>query len=193
MASLRSHRVDVMTAVKRQKRSRRINNTCGLLLQGLLWCLLLVLAQSCDKIPDVLYSDFKGADRDGWCRMQSMDYMPFAEDSAFMAGVSGKKCDIIVTLRHNDYLDKREIWLALEQSDAEGKVSDDTVRIEMCDMRGRWNGRGHRGLYEKDYVVSRDCILPEGYALSVTHAMQADTLKGIVDVGLSIICSDKNE
>lgn len=154
------------------------------------WLLLSVFA-SCDKVSQTLYSDFEETEHTGWLRRQLMEFSPFAEDSTFSGKVKNTDCDLILTLRHNDYLDKREIWVAFEETDREGNVSNDTVKLEMCDARGRWKGRGHRGIYEFEYKVRERYRIPDGYSLSVTHAMLSDTLTGINDVGLTIVRSNK--
>lgn len=70
-----------------------------------------------------------------------------------------------------------------------GNISRDTIELNLADDEGKWLGKGWGDIKESNIVLKTGLAFPlnGNYRFLVQQAMRVDTLKGINDIGLSII------
>ncbi|MDE6651853.1 MAG: gliding motility lipoprotein GldH [Paramuribaculum sp.] len=113
------------------------------------------------------YSGFEDIDPDGWAYG---DTISFTTDSCISSGM-------IIALRHNDSYPYKNIWIEISDS-----AHIDSVNIELCDIYGRWYGKGIGASYQIAAPVPFD-ITPNT-RLNIRHILRVDTVKGIEQIGL---------
>lgn len=113
------------------------------------------------------YSGFEDIDPDGWAYGDTIE---FTTDSCVPS-------PMMVALRHNDSYPFKNIWIEISDS-----THTDTVNIELCDIYGRWHGKGIGSSYQIAAPVPFS-IAPQT-RLKIRHILRVDTLKGIEQIGL---------
>lgn len=144
---------------------------------------LCLILPGCNDSSDVLYSRFMAVSPEGWNRLEYLEFL-FSDTVEFAD--KGKKCDVLLVVRHSEEYDYSSLWLAVETPKEGGDVCTDSVEIVLADEEGKWLGKGQGRLYEKADTICSDTILPIDYMISICHAMRDENLKGINDVGVII-------
>ncbi len=70
-----------------------------------------------------------------------------------------------------------------------GNISRDTIELNLANDEGKWLGKGWGDIKENNIVLKSGLTFPlkGNYRFLIQQAMRVDTLKGINDIGLSII------
>lgn len=90
-----------------------------------------------------------------------------------------------VALRHDNNYPYRNVWL--ETSYRQGEtISRDTVNIELCDIYGRWHGKGFGASYQISGRLRHRISVDSCIEVSIRHIMRVDTLKGIEMIGIKL-------
>ncbi len=113
------------------------------------------------------YSGFEEVPADGWAYG---DTIVFAADSCVAPGM-------LIALRHNDSYPYRNIWLEMSDS-----LHRDTVNIELCDIYGRWHGKGIGSSYQISAPAPFTPV--PGKTVSIRPILRVATLLGIEQLEL---------
>lgn len=118
--------------------------------------------------------------REGWLYGDTLKFAGIAPDTAtILTGGS-----LTVALRHENTYPYRNIWLEVNYISADDKRHSDTIEVELCDVYGRWFGKGVGSLFQASAEVCDDVALRPGSSVGVRHIMRVDTLRGIERVGI---------
>lgn len=113
------------------------------------------------------YSGFEDVPADGWAYG---DTISFYADSCVAPVMH-------IAIRHNDTYPYRNIWLEMSDS-----TRRDTVNIELCDIYGRWHGKGIGSSYQ---IAAPAPFSPApGQKFYIRHILRVDTLVGIEQIGI---------
>ena len=131
--------------------------------------------------------NFVDVSTDGWAFGENFDY-PGDIDST-MTGLPDST-RIIVAVRHTNDYEYANLWLALTYRTADSTIVD-TVNMKLSDDFGKWYGHG-TGLT----VMCYDTITlrhPRSVArpVNLRHIMRVDTLRGIEQVGVIPVVSER--
>jgi gliding motility-associated lipoprotein GldH len=96
--------------------------------------------------------------------------------------------DFIVDIRHDDRYKYSNLYLFVDMSFPNGKVSSDTLELNLSDASGEWLGTGAGSLYEVGFKFKDRKKFPLSgvYNVSIRHGMREEEIEGITDVGLRI-------
>lgn len=131
------------------------------------------------------YSRWRNLPSEGWMYADTVSLVPV--DTALVGNdsvVTGGGLN--VALRHSNDYPFSNLWLELTYIDANGGAVRDTVNVRLADVFGRWLGIGFGAEYQQEVLVSRvniDITKP----VRLRHIMRVDTLRGIDQVGVSVI------
>jgi len=96
--------------------------------------------------------------------------------------------DFIVSLRNTTNYPYSNIYLFIHTRFPEGQISTDTLEFMLSDQFGKWLGSG-KGFYRENDILYRYNLRfqqPGEYKFDIVHAMRADTLTGIDEVGFTL-------
>ena len=141
------------------------------------FCLIL---SSCVNSDNIIYSNFKSIDVDGWSNSQ---YLEFQLDSIADGGVV---VDVLLVVRHSENYDFESLCLVKEEVISNCDVRTDTIEIRLADSEGRLMGRGHNGLYEVVDTLHSSVKIEDNYLLSISHGMREKLIVGVNDIGIII-------
>jgi len=70
-----------------------------------------------------------------------------------------------------------------------GNISRDTIECMLANNEGKWLGKGWGNIKENNIILKSNLRFPltGNYRFLLQQAMRVDTLKGINDIGLSIV------
>lgn len=133
-----------------------------------------VVFQADSQVPD-----------QGWLR----DWKPeFSFDIADSIG----QHDIYLDIRHTGDYAFSNIYLFATLTGPAGRSLVDTVECTLADPSGRWFGKGTGFIFSDRFAAHvlyrTHNRFPEAgrYTLKLEQAMRTDTLKGVIDVGISV-------
>lgn len=131
-------------------------------------------------------ADFQRLPEYGWCYGDTIKFNDFiaASDSSAAPASSAAPSDLYFALRHTNDYPYRNLWVEINYVDQSGSVRRDSVSLELCDIYGRWYGKGMGDLYQVQTLVVPAARIAPGSDVSVRHIMRVDTLRGIESVGL---------
>ena len=96
--------------------------------------------------------------------------------------------NIIVSVTNDNSYPYRNLWLEVTYDSTDGARCCDTVNIAMCDLYGNWYGNGLPGHYQlSDTITVSPVTVADSSLIRVRHIMRVDTIRGISQVGLSIL------
>lgn len=140
---------------------------------------VVLLISACST--DIVYSRFSPFPSRDWHvdSVQHFDYT-IADTSASYR--------MIVYVRHTERYPYQNMWLFIGDSSRQ-----DTIEFYLADDRGRWLGDLHHGFIEMPVLYETEKHFPDTgmYRLTVQHGMRDSVLRGISDVGLEIVKSEK--
>lgn len=129
------------------------------------------------------YSRFENLPTQGWVYG---DDVVFVTDSVAPPTTQA----LGVVLRHNNEYPYSNLWLEITYRD-NGATRRDTVDIELADRYGRWHGSGFGTLYQIERSVNDKIMLRGNDSIAVRHIMRVDTLRGLEQVGITLIPAKK--
>lgn len=156
-------------------------------MRGKLFILLTAIAilWSCGNSNE--HASYAPTPEQGWLYGDTIFFDDIAADTSATVQVAG---NLQVALRHLNTYPYRNLWLEVAYVSADNKVHTDTVEVELCDVYGRWFGKGVGSLYQASKIVNPEVTLKTGSRVGVRHIMRVDTLRGIERVGVHFIPSD---
>lgn len=128
------------------------------------------------------YSSYITVAEDGWAYGDTIVFLP---DS--MLNDSVMTAEIKIAVRHAGDYSYSNLWVEVSHYSPDGISSRDTVDIPLADVYGRWLGNGFGAEYQKEAVVVRQAAVDMRRPVTVRHVMRVDTLRGIEQVGVSVI------
>lgn len=95
---------------------------------------------------------------------------------------------IDVLVRNASIYPYSNIWLFIHQTSPDGRTQTDTLECILADESGKWLGDGMGDIWDNEILWRKNYKFPQSgtYTYSIEHAMRADILPGIMDIGLSI-------
>ncbi len=97
-----------------------------------------------------------------------------------------------LNIRNTNKYRFNNLYLFLTTKFPNGNVSRDTIECILANKEGKWLGKGWGSVKENDILLKSDLRFPlaGNYKFLIQQAMRVDTLKGIENIGLSIIAAD---
>ena len=94
----------------------------------------------------------------------------------------------ILYIRHTERYPYQNMWVFVKDS-----LHSDTIEFFMADDRGRWLGDQHHGFIEMPVLIEENRHLTDTgtYTIEIQHAMRDTLLRGITDIGLEVLKSEK--
>lgn len=140
-------------------------------------CLIGIALVSCGK--RVVYSEVKTLPKEGWNADSLLTYDVTIEDTAACY-------DVLLYVRHTQQYPYQNMWLF---------VGQDTIEFYLADQRGRWLGNGWGELREMPVIYQHNKRFAGGgkCRYTIQQAMRDTLLRGVQDVGLTIVRSDGKE
>ena len=90
---------------------------------------------------------------------------------------------LYVAVVHSDDYPYSNLWLEVTYEDSLQSVCD-TVAITMADPYGKWQGNAIGSTYQIEAKACQEISRPGDARVTVRHIMRADTLHGIVRLGV---------
>ena len=127
---------------------------------------------------DNFYSAFKAFEGAEWYYSRPLEFtVDTLADSICPHG------DLLITLRHTDGYDYRNLWLEIDY-DADNEDSQpDTINVILADVYGHWRGSGSGNSFQVTDTVRRDMPLRCGQRITLRRIMRSDTLYNIEHAG----------
>lgn len=94
--------------------------------------------------------------------------------------------DVDIIVRTTARFDHRLLWIATETPRPDLSFESDTIPLEICSPTGRRTGAGSRGLYTSRTRLHSGIALPDGFVISLSHAMRENDVPGVADIGIVI-------
>lgn len=140
-------------------------------------CLMSIGLMSCGK--RVVYSEVRTLPKEGWHADSLLTYDIAIEDTAACY-------DVLLYVRHTQQYPYQNMWLF---------VGQDTIEFYLADQRGRWLGNGWGELREMPVIYQHNIRFGGGGddRYTIQQAMRDTLLKGVQDVGITIVRSDGKE
>lgn len=87
----------------------------------------------------------------------------------------------------------RNIYLFVTSISPDGKSMTDTLEYDLADEKGNWYGKGPGDIHELTLPFRTNVFFPQKglYIFKIQHGMRIGDLKGVYDLGLRIIKSEK--
>lgn len=124
------------------------------------------------------FNSFTDVPEQGWAYG---DTIKFATDTIDSISIG----NLQVSIRHDNSYLYRNLWLEICYI-SNGRVTRDTVNMELADIYGRWLGKGFGASYQFVSDIPHKVTLEKGTTISVNHIMRLDTLHGIEQVGIRL-------
>jgi gliding motility-associated lipoprotein GldH len=98
------------------------------------------------------------------------------------------KYDFFINVRNTGAYQYANLFLFINTTFPDEKVSRDTVEIILAEPSGRWLGKGSGSVYDNRVLFKRNVIFPASgvYTFELEQAMRTRVLPEIMDVGLRI-------
>lgn len=143
--------------------------------QLLLITTLITLLAACTRERE--FTAYTTIDWQGWPYGSPVEYVVHIPDSTATGMLS-------LSLTHDNNYPYSNLWLEISYRDGE-QPHCDTVNIEMCDVYGRWYGKGLPGHYQLTHrLIDRPVLLHDSDVVTIRHIMRVDTLPSISQVGI---------
>ncbi len=102
------------------------------------------------------------------------------------------QCDFVLNVRNNTDYRFSNLYVFLRTKFPNGNITRDTIECILANNTGKWLGKGWGSIKENRIILKSGLQFPlKGkYEFLIQQAMRADTLHGIVGVGLRIEKTD---
>jgi gliding motility-associated lipoprotein GldH len=141
-------------------------------------CLLAILS-SCDSKR--IYEDNAEIPNNTWDSDQKIKFEVTITDT-----VSGN--NVFINLRHAGFYPYSNLFLFINTTFPNGKVTRDTAECILADDKGKWFGKGLGDLWDARILFKRNVRFSQSgtYIFEYQQAMRVEKLPGIMDIGLRI-------
>lgn len=153
---------------------RRICNPASVVL------MLVIAVTSC--VSDVPYDERVTFPGQRWAAERVLG---FTIDS--LRHDSGEKFHALLTVRCRDTFRYDTLWLCVSGASLDRVFPRDTVAVPIADGNGNWvGGLPRRGVLERSVRLPLEVDGDGKYEIDVAHCMEADTLSGILGIGIRL-------
>ena len=148
------------------------------------WIILLMiwmaLLASCNS--NAIYDHTKSIDNNVWKQGEFIRFDIDIKDTV-------SSCDFYLNVRHSTDYEYSNVYFFITTTFPDGKYAKDTVELILADKSGKWIGNGLGKLRENKVLLQENIRFPVGglYRFEFEQAMREAELKGITDVGLTIL------
>lgn len=134
-----------------------------------------LLLMACDT--QTIYSHYESVDVTGWSMLDTLRYTFEVTDTL-------SDYEVLIHVRHTEAYPYQNMWLF---------VDNDTIEFYLADERGQWLGNGRNSLVEMPILYEQSISYDHAGERTITicHAMRDSLLRGVSDVGVSIIKNGK--
>jgi gliding motility-associated lipoprotein GldH len=145
---------------------------------------LLFLIVSCD--PSRVYEEYKKIPDYNWEIKAPLEFQVNITDTLHPHHV-------YLNIRHTGYYRFSNIYLFIDSWLPDGSYSRDTAEIILASPDGKWKGDGLGDIWDNRVLFKKDVIFPMSgtYRFRLTQAMRVNPLKGVMDAGIRIEKSGK--
>ncbi|MDR2086214.1 MAG: gliding motility lipoprotein GldH [Dysgonamonadaceae bacterium] len=143
---------------------------------------LFFLLTACSQ--NEIFSGFHSFSGSQWPRNEKATFEVEVKDNTH-------RYDVCIEIRNNNNYPFRNLWLFVDITTPAKQQRTDTVNVELADIYGKWYGRG-MSLYSYSFPFEQAINYPASgiYTYSVRQGMRAERLKGISDIGLTVVRRD---
>lgn len=156
----------------------------------ILYTLVVFLVCSCSK--GTIYSHYEDLPVTGW-NADSIVHFVFSVTDTI------EPYDLVVDLRHTERYPFQNVFFftefyRIDTLSGDHLIVSDTLEYYLADSRGRWLGNGYGNLKDMPMLFMQNITfpIPGDYRLSVRQGMYGEELKGVSEIGLTVIESDRN-
>ena len=144
-------------------------------------CAVMIAFSSCRS--DIVYSEFVAIPSGEWDEnvLPQFDFHIADQETAY---------DILLYVRHTERYPYQNMWLFVRGNPQQYR---DTIEFYLADDRGRWLGDKHHGFIEMPVLLETNYHFPDTgrFYFAVQHGMRDSLLRGVTDVGIEIVKSEK--
>jgi len=96
--------------------------------------------------------------------------------------------NISLMVRHADTYPYNNLFLFVNSTYPDGKVTTDTMEVILANNKGEWQGSGVGDIYDLKVPIKKNVrfVLPGKYRFSFEQGMRVDPLPMIMDIGFEI-------
>lgn len=95
--------------------------------------------------------------------------------------------DLLLTLRHTDGYEYRNLWLEVNYDAEDENSHPDTLNIILADIYGHWRGSGSGNSFQITDTIRHDMPMRRGQHIALRHIMRTDTLANIEHAGITYL------
>ena len=130
---------------------------------------------------NAVYDENVSIDNVRWSKNESVSFEVNIPDTL-------TRYDFYINLRHTTDYRYQNFYVFLETHFPNNNITRDTIEFILADQTGKWLGKGWGNLKENDILLKSGLTFPlsGGYMFVIEHAMRADTLAGISNIGVRI-------
>lgn len=127
-------------------------------------------------------SRFNTLPEQGWAYPDTLIFQQLTDTAGDAIPTIG---ELALTIRHTNAYLYSNIWLEVSYTDTSASQHTDTLSVELCDVYGRWYGKGAGSLFQIERIVNPHVALRPGSEVKVRHIMRVDTLTGVERIGMA--------
>lgn len=96
--------------------------------------------------------------------------------------------NVLINIRHAGFYPYSNLFLFINTTFPNGKITRDTVECMLADDKGKWFGKGLGDLWDARILFKRNVRFSQSgtYIFEYEQAMRVEQLPGVMDVGLRI-------
>ncbi len=146
----------------------------------ILFAILPVVFYSCST--NILFDQNVSLPQEGWHKNDAVNFNVNINDS-----INSFKFNL--NIRNTTDYRYSNLYIFLKTELPNGNISHDTIECILANNEGKWLGKGWGNIKENNIVLKSNLRFPltGNYKFLLQQAMRVDTLKGISDMGLSIV------
>ena len=144
------------------------------------------MISSCDS--NRYFEENKPVENGKWSSSDKLRYEVPVSDTV-------SQYDFYLNIRNSTGYSFSNLWLFIHTTNPEGKMARDTMECLLADHTGKWFGSGSGSIKFNRFLVQKGVQFPRKgkYIFEIEQAMRVKDLKGIMDVGIRMEKSEKND
>lgn len=146
----------------------------------ILFAILSAVLYSCNT--NIIFDQNVSLPREGWYKNNAVSFNVKINDSL-------DTYNFKLNIRNTTDYRYSNLYIFLITELPNGNISRDTIECILANNEGEWIGKGWGNIKENDIVLKSGLRFPitGNYKFLLQQAMRVDTLKGINDIGLSLV------
>jgi gliding motility-associated lipoprotein GldH len=139
----------------------------------------LFLLNACD--PGAVYDKSVAIKAGKWYKNDTLTFEALITDTI-------SPNNLYICLRNKGSYPYSNLYLFVTSTSPGGASRHDTLELPLSDARGHWYGKGFGDLWEHQQLFKQVVRFPYPgvYVFTISQAMRADMLEGVMDVGIRI-------